>query len=63
MSLCPIKCRITLNKKRKEFSTGLFINPEEWNSKKQIVILPDKYKKLKEELNLIKNEIYQFFYS
>ncbi|WP_340075825.1 site-specific integrase [Leptobacterium sp. I13] len=32
---CPIRCRITFRKKRKEFSTGLFINPDYWNSKKQ----------------------------
>ena len=25
---CPIRCRITYNKNRKEFSTGLFINPD-----------------------------------
>lgn len=33
--LCPIKCRITYKKKRKEFSSGEFINPSEWNSKQQ----------------------------
>lgn len=32
---CPIRCRITFSKKRKEFATGLFINPDYWNSKKQ----------------------------
>jgi integrase/recombinase XerD len=25
--LCPLNCRITFNKDRKQFSTGLFINP------------------------------------
>ncbi len=35
--LCPIKCRITYRKKRKEFSTGLFVYPGDWNSKKQLV--------------------------
>jgi len=33
--VCPIKCRITYNKKRKEFSTGEFINPLEWHAKSQ----------------------------
>ena len=33
----PVKCRITFNKKRREFSTGLFINPKNWNSKQQQV--------------------------
>ena len=35
---CPLRCRITFNKKRKEFSTGFFINPDYWNSKKQKAI-------------------------
>ncbi|WP_375239488.1 phage integrase SAM-like domain-containing protein [Aurantibacter sp.] len=30
--LCPIKCRITYQKKRKEFSTGLFIKPDNWDN-------------------------------
>ena len=33
--VCPIYCRITYNKSRKEFSTGLFINPSIWDSKQQ----------------------------
>ena len=61
LNLCPLKCRITYNKNRKEFSTGIFINPEQWNSKKQAAIPPDKYKNVNEELDLIKNEIYQVF--
>ena len=35
---CPIKCRITYKKKRKEFSTREFINPLNWNAKKQMAI-------------------------
>ena len=33
--LCPIKCRITYSKKRKEFSSGEFISSSDWNAKKQ----------------------------
>lgn len=33
--LTPIECRITLNKHRKPFATGLFINPDNWNAQKQ----------------------------
>jgi integrase/recombinase XerD len=36
--LCPINFRITYQKKRKELSTGLFVNPSHWNAKKQIVV-------------------------
>ena len=30
--LCPLRCRLTYLKTRKEFSTGIFINPKNWNS-------------------------------
>ncbi|WP_415865166.1 Arm DNA-binding domain-containing protein [Thalassobellus suaedae] len=36
-----IFCRLTYNKKRKQFSTGLFINPDQWNSKQQYVKPPE----------------------
>ena len=35
---CPLRCRMTFNKQRKEFSTGLFVNPKYWNSKKQKIL-------------------------
>lgn len=35
--LCPLNCRITFNKDRKQFSTGLFINPIYWQSKLQTI--------------------------
>lgn len=28
----PIFCRITLDTKRKQFSTGLYVNEQSWNS-------------------------------
>lgn len=33
----PIYCRITLNKKRKQFSTGISVERKFWNSKAQII--------------------------
>lgn len=33
---CPIRCRVTYLKKRKIFSTGLFINPKYWSSSQQL---------------------------
>ncbi|NER10020.1 Site-specific recombinase XerD [Muriicola jejuensis] len=33
--VCPIRCRITYLGKRKEFTTGEFISPRQWMSKKQ----------------------------
>jgi len=38
LSLCPIFCRLTLNGKRKVFSTGLMVKPGEWNSKQQLFL-------------------------
>ena len=59
---CPIRCRMTFNKQRKEFSTGLFVNPDYWNSKKQKVFenteQSDFYNK---QLSLIKSKINQAF--
>ncbi|WP_268225787.1 Arm DNA-binding domain-containing protein [Sinomicrobium oceani] len=30
---CPLRCRLTYQSKRKEFSTGLLINPKYWDNK------------------------------
>ncbi|SNR68482.1 Site-specific recombinase XerD [Lutibacter agarilyticus] len=60
--VCPIRCRITYNKNRKEFSTGLFINPEYWDSKQQIAEPPNKENTLiNQQLSLIENKIRQAF--
>ena len=59
---CPIKCRITFNKTRKEFSTGLFIKPEHWNSKTQFVEPPEPDEEsLNTQLSLIKTKLSQAF--
>jgi integrase len=36
--LCALSCRLTFKSKRKAFSTGLFVNPNNWNAKQQIMI-------------------------
>ncbi|KOY51686.1 site-specific integrase [Polaribacter dokdonensis] len=58
---CPLKCRITFQKKRKEFSTGLFLNPDYWNSKKQKAFIPNDNNYLNTQLSLIKQKINQAF--
>lgn len=35
--LCPLNVRLTYHKERKEFSSGLFVNPSSWNAKKQVI--------------------------
>lgn len=60
--LCPIECRITLDNKRKPFSTGVFINPEFWNASKQKAHPPNKGNThINTQLSLIKQEINQAF--
>lgn len=44
--LCPLNCRITFNKGRKQFSTGLFVNPLYWENKLQKVSELDNNSKL-----------------
>jgi len=57
-----IKCRITYNKIRKEFSTGIFLNPTLWNSKQQIAEPPNEENSLtNKQLSLIENKIRQAF--
>lgn len=60
--MCTLYIRITYNKKRKQFSTGLFINPKRWNSKQQKVEPPSgEHDLINTQLSLIKNNIHQAF--
>ena len=59
---CPVRCRITYLKKRKQFSTGLFINPCFWNSKQQLVKPPEPDSDyINNQLSLIKTKINKAF--
>ena len=60
--LTPVICRITYEKYRKQFSTGLFINPDYWNKEKQKV--RDKTQNaenINTQLSLIKQKLGQAF--
>jgi integrase len=61
--ICPIYCRITINKKRKQFSTGNSINPTDWNSKKQLAEskLTD-YKVLNGQLSNTKQKLNNIYF-
>ncbi len=50
---CPIICRITYNKKRKQFSTGLFIEPENWDANTQVT----NEVQINNQLELLESEI------
>ena len=55
---CPIKCRLTYLNARKEFSTGEFIIPKNWNSKLQ---KSAKNEQLNVQLEIIKTNIRRSF--
>lgn len=58
----PMRCRITYNKQRKDFSTGLFINPNYWDSKKQKLLnKAENYKIVNSQLSLISQKINEAF--
>lgn len=60
--LCSIKCRITYLKKRKEFSTGIFINPKMWNSKRQMVSKKaENYLYVESQLSFISEKLKKSF--
>ena len=49
----PIYCRVTFNQERKEFSTGLFIEPHLWDSKSQLAKFFDESDFINDSLTLI----------
>lgn len=58
----PLRCRITYFGERKIFSTGLFINPDNWNAPKQRAFPPNTDNiQINTQLSLIKQEINQAF--
>lgn len=60
--LSPLFCRLTYEEKRKQFATGLFINPDNWNASKQKAFPPNtEHNQINTQLSLIKQEINQAF--
>ena len=59
---CSIRCRITHEKKRYEFSTGLFVKPKEWfNSAQEVRPSSKDNDFINTQLSLIKQKINQAF--
>ncbi len=59
---CSIKCRITYQKIRKEFSTGILITPDTWQSKNQKVSdgnINSEF--INTQLNIIEQELNQVY--
>ena len=62
MNMCAIRCRITYDYEKKEFSTGVFIEPKNWDAKKQLAKPANEENNfINTELSLIKNKINQAF--
>lgn len=59
---CSLRCRITFNKARYEFATGLFVYPDSWNSVlQQLTPANQENTYINTELSLMKNNISQAF--
>ena len=59
---CPIRCRVTYLKTRKIFSTGIFISPDFWDSRKQKAFPLNKENAiLNKKLSLISLQINEAF--
>jgi integrase/recombinase XerD len=57
--LCPLYCRITLNKERKQFNPGILVNPQYWESKLQkVTILEPNHQYINAQLERIQVKIY-----
>jgi hypothetical protein len=60
--LVPIRCRITFNKKRIEIATGLYVQSDYWDPKKQILLdQSDQEETINMQLSLIKNKLSKAF--
>ncbi len=58
----PIRCRLTIDKSRKEFSTGIFVHPEYWSKEKQKVLDPgENSETVNSQISLIKQKLSRAF--
>lgn len=57
----PLLCRLTYKMKRKQFSTGLFIDPCQWISNKQEGFPSDEYKYFNSQISLIRQKLNKAF--
>ena len=60
--LAAIRCRLTYHKNRKDFSTGITVNPDHWDPKKQRLLdQSDQEETTNIQLSLIENKISKAF--
>ena len=60
--LAVIRCRLTYNKQRKDFSTGIRVNPDHWDPKKQRLLdQSDQEETTNMQISLIEHKISKAF--
>ena len=60
--VAPLTCRITLDKKRKEFSTGYYVAENDWDASTQLIISKStELKSINTQLNQISQLFLQIF--
>jgi integrase/recombinase XerD len=59
--LCPLRCRLTYNGKRKIFSIGLSVNPELWDSKNQVKLLSEDDSFINDNIEIIRHKIQESY--
>lgn len=59
--VCPIYCRITYQKQRKQFSTGKYVYAKDWNAKKQKLKSSEINDVINDELFLISQKLNKVF--
>lgn len=60
--MAPLQCRITYNKKRCEFSTSIFVHPDDWDAKSQLVVSKsNKIRSINNQLQMICQLFLQHF--
>ena len=62
LDILQLRCRLTYNKNRKDFSTGITVNPDHWDPKKQRLLdQSDQEETTSMQLSLIENKISKAF--
>ena len=58
----PLYCRLTFNKIRKQFATGIYVKPKHWDSINQKLISPNmEFELLNQKISLIRQKLNQAF--
>lgn len=60
--MAPLRCRVSIAKYRKQFSTGIFIKSEHWNQEEQKLLDPgENSNTVNSQISLIKQKLNRAF--